>query len=338
MSAEQRTDRDEIRQALQTILASQTFSRSERLRSFLKFVVEMEQLGRGHQLKGYTIGVDVFSRDEAFNPGTDPLVRVQAGKLRRLLNQFYADEGRNQQLRIRIPLGGYVPLYERAVTARRSSDQCTLVAEQPVGAGPRERSTLPGPTSAGHLVRALPRLFFEIEAGSDWRGDIFCNAVRLWADRLWGVSLAALGDSPEPRSEPRSGNTTDLFFVLEVKTDHHDGTLQVKLRHVTSGQTLAEEIHPQTLSGTVLQLGALANQYTGSTLTLPGHLYQFCQASGLSSQLMQCLDATYRYALLRTDDAYQNARSHQQRWVGLSGQHDIVTEIPKLLALTAFRG
>ncbi|WP_159948210.1 hypothetical protein [Rhizobium sp. 18065] len=338
MSAEQRTDRDEISQALQTILASQTFSRSERLRSFLKFVVEMEQLGRGHQLKGYTIGIDVFSRDEAFDPGTDPLVRVQAGKLRRLLNQFYADEGRNHQLRIRIPLGGYVPLYERAASVRRSASEASSIADQSAGADKCALATLSSPSPILHLVRELPRLFFEVDPASDWRGDIFCKAVRLWADRLWGVSLAAIGDTPEQGSELQSGNTTDLFFVLEVKINHHDGSIQIKLRHIASGQTLAEETHPQNVSGTVLQLGALANQYTGSTLTLPGHLYQFCHASNLSSQLMQCLDATYRYALLRTDDAYQQARSHQQRWVGLRGQHDIVTEIPKLLALTAYRG
>ena len=338
MSAEQRTDREEISQALQTILASQTFSRSERLRSFLKFVVEMEQLGRGHQIKGYTIGIDVFSRGEAFDPGTDPLVRVQAGKLRHLLNQFYADEGRNQQLRIRIPLGGYVPLYERAVSVRRSADHPSPVADLSAGSDTREPSTLPGPTPKVRLGRELPRLFFDVDPGSDWRGDIFCNAVRLWADRLWGVSLAAIGDMPDQEPGPQSGKNPDLFFVLEVKTNPHDGTLQVKLRHFASGQTLAEEIHPHTVSGTVLQLGALANQYTGATLTLPGHLYQFCHASGLSSQLMQCLDATYRYALLRTDDAYQQARNHKQRWVGLRGRHDIVTEIPQLLALTVFRG
>jgi len=330
MTVEQRTDRDEISQALQTILASQTFSRSERLRSFLKFVVEMEQLGRGHQLKGYTIGIDVFSRDEAFNPGTDPLVRVQAGKLRRLLNQFYADEGRNQQLRIRIPLGGYVPLYERAAPVRRNADDTHNVADHV--AVQNMRAHVVQSDAMLQVARELPHLFFEVDPCSDWRGDIFCNAVRLWADRLWGVSLAAIGDTPERASGP----VPDLFFALAVKADQDDGTLRISLRHVASGQTLAEETHPQAVSGNILQLGTLANQYTGATLTIPGHLYQFCHANDLSSPIMQCLDATYRYALQRTDDAYHLAKSHQQRWVGLHGEHDIVTEIPKLLALTAF--
>ena len=84
MSMEARIDGGQVSEALQRVLRSQTFARSERLRSFLKFVVEMEQLGLSHQLKGYTIGIDVFSRSHGFDPGTDPLVRVQAGKLRKL--------------------------------------------------------------------------------------------------------------------------------------------------------------------------------------------------------------------------------------------------------------
>ena len=103
MLTETGIDGGQVSDALQRVLRSRTFARSERLRSFLKFIVEMEQLGLSHQLKGYTIGIDVFSRSHGFDPGTDPLVRVQAGKLRKLLNQFYACEGRDDPLRIRIP-------------------------------------------------------------------------------------------------------------------------------------------------------------------------------------------------------------------------------------------
>lgn len=134
MSTDARIDNRQVAEALRRVLSSRTFARSERLRSFLKFVVEMEQLGLAHQLKGYTIGIDVFSRSEGFDPGTDPLVRVQAGKLRRLLNQFYAEEGRDEALRIRIPLGGYVPIYELAGTARRPGSQ-TMTGPTLAGAG-----------------------------------------------------------------------------------------------------------------------------------------------------------------------------------------------------------
>ena len=66
-------------------MASDTFARSERLRSFLSYIVENELSGKAAQLKGYSIGIDVFSRAPGFDAGNDPLVRVQAGKLRKLL-------------------------------------------------------------------------------------------------------------------------------------------------------------------------------------------------------------------------------------------------------------
>jgi len=105
-------DGELVRSSLSKILGSETFSRSERLRTFLDYVVKKEQEGLGHQLKGYTIGVDVFARTESFDPGGDPLVRVQAGKLRKLLQQYYTNEGAEDTIRIQVPVGGYVPVYE----------------------------------------------------------------------------------------------------------------------------------------------------------------------------------------------------------------------------------
>lgn len=105
-------DGELVRSSLSKILESETFSRSERLRTFLDYVVKKEQEGLGHQLKGYTIGVDVFARTESFDPGGDPLVRVQAGKLRKLLQQYYTSEGAEDAIRIQVPVGGYVPIYE----------------------------------------------------------------------------------------------------------------------------------------------------------------------------------------------------------------------------------
>ncbi len=123
--------------SLQKILESETFSRSERLRTFLNYVVRKEQEGLAHQLKGYSIGVDVFARNESFDPGGDPLVRVQAGKLRKLLRQYYETEGADDLLRIEIPVGGYVPAYALQAPAAEP------VEETP--APMREDDALPAP-------------------------------------------------------------------------------------------------------------------------------------------------------------------------------------------------
>ena len=70
--------------------------------------------GRAERLKAYTIGVDVFERAEDFDPHTDTIVRVQAGKLRQRLDLYYAKEGREDPLRIHIPKGSYAPVFEIA--------------------------------------------------------------------------------------------------------------------------------------------------------------------------------------------------------------------------------
>ncbi len=117
--------------SLQKVLDSETFSRSERLRAFLDYVVRKEREGLAHQLKGYSIGVDVFARNESFDPGGDPLVRVQAGKLRKLLRQYYEAEGVDDAIRIEIAVGGYVPTY---LPQHQPSPESETAASAPVPA------------------------------------------------------------------------------------------------------------------------------------------------------------------------------------------------------------
>jgi hypothetical protein len=320
-----RIDNGMVAEALQKVLRSRTFARSERLRCFLKFVVEMEQLGLAHQLKGYTIGIDVFSRDEGFDPGTDPLVRVQAGKLRKLLNLFYAEEGREEPLRIRIPLGGYVPVYEWAGAQRLAK------VDSRVG-GLHDLTTLSRRTRGGVFgpVRGLPQLFIAPLTQAGDAVSIFVNAIRLWEQRLWAVCIAPNGEHP-----PAAGEWADpLHFTLEV-TQHGKTDLEVSLRHLRSDTELLEDNRMIAASGNILKLGAAANEFAGANLTIPGRLYQFCHARGLSTNAMMCLDATYCYSLDRSDAAYLRALRYQQEWPGLDNSSDAIAEIPHLLSLTS---
>lgn len=323
-----RIDNGIVADALQKVLRSRTFARSERLRCFLKFVVEMEQLGLAHQLKGYTIGIDVFSRDEGFDPGTDPLVRVQAGKLRKLLNLFYADEGRDEPLRIRIPLGGYVPIYEWAGTSR------TAKAETAEG-GVRDLHTLARRArgDAMGLVRALPQLFIAPTARARDASSVFLNAIRLWEHRLWAVCINPLSAPP-----PAAGDWVDPLHFELTATLQETETLRISLRHLRSGTELLDANTTITASDDILKLGAAANEFAGANLTIPGRIYQFCHARSLSTSAMLCLDATYRYSLDRSDAAYLRARRHQEAWPGLENASDVIAEIPHLLSLTCTHG
>ena len=104
-----------VRETLERVLASETFGRSERARKLLRYLVEREQEGEADRLKGFSIAVDVFGKDADFDSATDAVVRVQAGRLRELLQQYSATEGASDPIRIVIPRGSYVPAYEQHV-------------------------------------------------------------------------------------------------------------------------------------------------------------------------------------------------------------------------------
>ncbi|WP_421926315.1 tetratricopeptide repeat protein [Neoaquamicrobium sediminum] len=105
---------DQVLDALERILASDVFARSERARDLLRYLVEQDVAGNADRLKGFSIGVDVFRKDDQFDPATDTVVRVQAGRLRDLLQQYYEGDGAADPLRISVPRGSYVPEYHVA--------------------------------------------------------------------------------------------------------------------------------------------------------------------------------------------------------------------------------
>lgn len=101
-----------IQEALEKIIASRSFRGSPRLQELLRYVVTETLSGRASTVKAYSIAVDVFGRNPSFDPSTDTIVRVQAGRLRNALVNYYKGEGKNDRIRIEIPRGGYVPVFQ----------------------------------------------------------------------------------------------------------------------------------------------------------------------------------------------------------------------------------
>src|SRR6188508_3559539 len=111
----------EVRAELERILASRCFQQAGRASDFLRFVVEQTLAGSGHRLKGYTIGVEVFGRPADFDAQSDALVRVEAGRLRRRLVEYYASEGIADPVKITLPRGTYATEYEYARVAEQAA-------------------------------------------------------------------------------------------------------------------------------------------------------------------------------------------------------------------------
>lgn len=101
-----------VRAQLDRILNSAPFQQSQRRRRFLEYVVNETLAGRGERLKGYSIALEVFDRPATFDANADPLVRMEAGRVRDRLREFYQDEGKSDHVRIDLPKGSYTPTIE----------------------------------------------------------------------------------------------------------------------------------------------------------------------------------------------------------------------------------
>lgn len=100
-----------IQNQVQKILSSGEFDATEQQRNFFHFVVSEMLAGRQNSIKGYTIATEVFGRSPDFNASQDPIVSVQANRLRRSLERYYLIDGHHDPMRIDIPKGGYVPTF-----------------------------------------------------------------------------------------------------------------------------------------------------------------------------------------------------------------------------------
>lgn len=123
---------NEIQLCLGRILESPKFKSSSRLGDFLAYIVEETLEGRPDRIKAYAIGIEVFGRDETFDPQVDPVVRIEAGRLRRDIEHYYLSTGRADPIAIDIPKGSYVPkFYFRAQATLNRGDETEPVPHAP---------------------------------------------------------------------------------------------------------------------------------------------------------------------------------------------------------------
>ncbi len=103
--------REAVLRELENILASHHFQHAGRCKQFLRYVVEHKLDGEQDKLKERTIGTEVFQRPVGYATGEDPVVRVQAGEVRRRLEQYYQEMPQPSPLRIELPVGSYSPVF-----------------------------------------------------------------------------------------------------------------------------------------------------------------------------------------------------------------------------------
>jgi adenylate cyclase len=180
---------DQIRAALGRVVGSSVFTASPRMQDFLRYVVEETLAGRGDEIKGYTLALEVFGRRGSFDPANDSVVRVEAARLRRTLAAYYGDEGVGDPIAIDVPKGGYVPIFR---------SRAASVVGPPSAAPP---PPVPEKPSAAAAVEPRRR---------DWRSIAAAAAVILL---LVAAGAAFSLRQPQPKTEanrPPAASPTEL--------------------------------------------------------------------------------------------------------------------------------
>ena len=119
----------DVRAELDRILASKNFVSAARMSKLLRHVVGKTLAGETDQLKEYAVGTEVFDRDASYDPRIDSIVRVEAGRLRSRLDEYYNADGKASAIRIHLPKGGYSAEFVREVQRQ----EATNATASPVG-------------------------------------------------------------------------------------------------------------------------------------------------------------------------------------------------------------
>jgi Tol biopolymer transport system component len=152
-----------VRAQLDRILASEVFSRSQHLRRFLTFVVEQRLAGQGRSLKEAVLAHELYGKGTDFDGGTDPVVRVDARRLRDKLREYY--DGRSDPVAISLPKGTYVPVFEASASSIHTTPPVVIPEPQQVPQLPTLRWV---PIAIG----AVAVVAVVVTATLDWRARL----------------------------------------------------------------------------------------------------------------------------------------------------------------------
>lgn len=147
-------ERASVLRELDAILNSPVFQPSKRCQQFLSYVVRHRLEGNHERLKERTIGVDLFQRPAGYATGDDPVVRVQAGEVRRRLDQFYQTAPDHSPVRIELHVGTYTPEFKWSPPAPHLGDSSALDSESEVQETPHRTGNVQ--ESDDGAVRAMP--------------------------------------------------------------------------------------------------------------------------------------------------------------------------------------
>ena len=250
-----------VRETLERLLASETFGRSERARKLIRYLVEREQAGEAERLKGFSIAMDVFGKDADFDSSTDAVVRVQAGRLRELLAQYFATEGADDPVRIVIPRGTYVPAYEfkvQSTTASEDEDAATPQSLGVAGAIGGHPLVLPSgltkhrpPPPGAQLVRQLRLFWAAIAIVIAMLGFVMYRTVMPETAAVGDLITAATGQAPAGGADSAriAAEALPTVRIRNASEDQNAARVASVLRRALSGFDTVSFISSESTAG-----------------------------------------------------------------------------------------
>jgi TolB-like protein/Tfp pilus assembly protein PilF len=164
------SDQKAIREQLVRILNSGPLHQSQRRQRFLEYLVNETLAGRGERLKAYNVALEVFDRPETFDPAIDPLVRIEAARLRDKLREYYGTDGQGDPIHIDLPKGTYTPQIEfrQPTTPDPRPDRPNATTAE-LSQGPAASQPPSRKTPVGFLVATIAVLFALLAGFTAWR-------------------------------------------------------------------------------------------------------------------------------------------------------------------------
>ena len=180
-------EKSAIQEQLERLLSNPYFSHSRRFPSFLRYVVEKTLAGQEDALKERTLGMEIFGRQADYDTASDPIVRVTAAEIRKRIAQYYQDSGHENELRISLPSGSYIPQFHGPSSAK--DERPTHVTLEPVAALPNPSESAKHTPAHHHFWRgfAVSFVVLAVLAGGFawyWQGE-----HRSPFDLFWGPVL-----------------------------------------------------------------------------------------------------------------------------------------------------
>ena len=231
---------DVIRDQLNRILNNPEFEATDKMQAFLRFVVEETLAGRAGDLKAYTIALKVYGRDKDFDAAYDPLVRIQAGKLRRALERYYLIKGEEEPLRIDIPKGAYVPVFtlQNSITSTREKD-------------------LPEPVTSSHSrpsIAVLPFINLTANPEKDYFAAGFVEELCIELTHYEDFHVISCNPAQNFEWEMHDNNQylkglgTDFLIEGSVRMDNQQVKISIKLSDTNTGEYLWGEHYQRELT------------------------------------------------------------------------------------------